>query len=217
MKCAFLRAGLGLALLCLSACNAVLEGSGTPASEVREVPAFSGVQIRDALVSTVTVRPGEEARVVLSGDDNLLPYVSTRVVEGVLVVEMTEPYFQREPLRADITVPALGQLAASGTATVTADGVSADLLRVSTTGSAVVQARGTAARLEVSASGDSTIEAHELSAEDVDVAGSEAAGVAVCARARLALRLSGSSRTEYWCAPGTVTRALSGSARAEPR
>lgn len=204
------------ASLLLGACDGVVAGSGVESRQLRDVPAFSGVQLRNGIEAVVQVQPGASPQVELRGDDNLVPLVQTRVgADGVLAVELLEPYAENLKLRALITTPSLASLAASGTASVTATGIDADALTVGTTGSTSISVTGVARRMVVSASGDSTVEARELTAADADVAGSGSAGVTVCATQSLKVRLSDASRADYWCGPATVTRELSGSASLE--
>lgn len=66
-----------------------VQGSGNSKTEVRELEdEFSSIQMNGN--GTLEVRQGEKTQVTVTGDDNLLELISTRVEDGKLVIEPTE-------------------------------------------------------------------------------------------------------------------------------
>lgn len=100
-----------IALLALGGCNpaifpmlaAGVKGSGTLAEETRDLPDFAALELSGSVAAEV--KPGENARIVLSGDDNILPLVTTEVRDGRLVVGFKpgQNVQARTPLKATIT------------------------------------------------------------------------------------------------------------------
>ena len=79
-------------LMAISACSVIsvdlnaVKGSGTLASEVRQVAEFTEVELAGSADVEVTV--GGEQKVVVEADDNILPLVETNVVNGRLVIRI---------------------------------------------------------------------------------------------------------------------------------
>jgi hypothetical protein len=120
-----------VALAFLLGCDPYVQGNGVFREETRNVGAFHGVSAADGLVATV--RGGDTGwTVVVSGDENVLQYVQTRVTDGVLGVRMNEgvPYDSVNPVRVAITAPALGLLRAIDSAAVIASELAGESLLV---------------------------------------------------------------------------------------
>ena len=109
---------------CGSGGNGRIEGSGAAMTETRSVGAFTRVELAGG--ATVHVHPGSPQAVTVSGDDNIVPLVTTRVENGTLVVdqEKNRDFATREPLVVDIRAPGLTASVLSGAGSMTVDGVS---------------------------------------------------------------------------------------------
>ena len=106
---------------------AMVEGSGVPASETRELPPFDRVELAGS--NQVTIRVGGEQSVVVHADDNLLDRVTTRVSGAKLSIgNKAGGYRTRNPIRVDVVVPAVDELTLSGSGTIDAEGVDVDEL-----------------------------------------------------------------------------------------
>jgi len=196
------------ALAVVVGCNFVgTKGSGTAKTEVRPVAAFSAIELSGSFDADVSIGP---SRVELSGDDNLLPLISSEVTGDNLVLRSTENIRPSLPLVAKIAVPRLTAIKISGSGTVTLHGVTADALAVSVRGSGTVRGDGTAHQLSAVVSGSGDLELERLRAERVTVDVSGSGDVEVTADKALDVRISGSGTVKYHGNP-TVTKAISGS------
>jgi Putative auto-transporter adhesin, head GIN domain len=79
---------LVVALLGLSLTGCSLRGSGTAMTDSREVEAFESIEIGGAFELIVHVDPAAVQRVEVSGDDNIVPKVTTKVSGGELDVQI---------------------------------------------------------------------------------------------------------------------------------
>ena len=95
-------------------------GSGVVASDVRLVPMFTGVEL--SATNKVTIHVGGAQRVIVRGEDNLLPLVTTRVAHGRLVIGASHGFTTTRPMRVDVIVPTLDTITLAHSGIITADG-----------------------------------------------------------------------------------------------
>src|SRR5262249_43294292 len=93
--------------------SAGVQGSGVAATQTRQVPPFSSVDLAGS--NEVTIRAGGTQAVVVHADDNLLDHVTTEVTSGTLAIGNTPGSFTtKSPMRVEITVPTIQALTLSG-------------------------------------------------------------------------------------------------------
>jgi hypothetical protein len=175
------------------------------------------VAVESGLPTDVSVAAGAAFTVTVTGDDNLVGYVSTSVSGGELTVRLPDRinFNDRDHLHIEITAPALTAVAADGAADVVARGLGGDALSLSASGAGTLTAYGSAARIDAHASGAGRVNARMLAAHDAVIHGDGAGELQVCADGRLDLHLSGGSRARYACNPVEVHKDVSGGSSAE--
>ena len=144
------RIGVALsALLVLSGCDvsvvgagSTITGSGVTKEEKRQVDAFTKVDVSAAFEATIIVGP--ERSVTLNVDDNLLPLVETKVVDGRLEVGYAEGTIvvASKPQKVSIVVTSLDSITARGAAKVVADAVEGKAIKVEAEGASSVELKG---------------------------------------------------------------------------
>jgi len=193
-----------------SSSSTTVKGSGVTASETRNVPAFSAVEL--AASNIVDVRVGEAQRVVVHADDNLLHRITTTVNGGRLVIAQIPGSVEaRSELRVEIQVPKLVALALSGSGIVSATGVDATAFTVTLDGSGVIHAAGTVQRLEVSLGGSGDAQLSELRARTVHAVVGGSGRILTTATETLDASVPGSGAIIYGGAPAHVSRSVTGS------
>ena len=198
--------GVGLFLVPLAACVVsidggscsvhALHGSGVAASVERAVPAFSRVEVRGS--ADVVAHVGAATSLRLSGDDNLLPYVTTEVTGETLVISLQPGSYDFErDLVVELGTPRLESFAVSGSSDSELDGFDGGSLALAISGSGDVRASGRVDHVQVSitGSGDMRLEGLEARAGTVSIAGS--GSVSVDARESLDVRITGSGDVRY--------------------
>lgn len=169
-------------LMTLVACGAigdligdqiVVRGSGVLASEERDLPAFSAVQVNSSI--QVTIEAGSEQRVVASADDNILPYLRTEVEGDTLMVDLGEEGNNINILDAQhqrtvaITAPAIEELVVNSSGSITAEALTGEQVAVETNSSGDIDVdaiRADSLRIVANSSGDVTIDDLEATALD---------------------------------------------------
>lgn len=200
-----------------------MRGSGNPKQETRKLSSFTEIAVRDALRVEISV--GAARDVEVSGDDNLVPLVST-VVEGQrLLLELTD-HSSSEPRRSlliRVKLPVLTALVALEAAQVEARGLAANTLRIEARGSAQlnlsgmggsaldiivdgasrVTVKGKCRSIHATVSRGSGLLAREAEAEVARVSGQAASQIEICA-SKIEVSLSGASRADCFCNPAEV-------------
>jgi hypothetical protein len=132
-------------------------GSGTLINESREVGAFHNVSFSGR--GNLHLSQGN-ADVRISAEDNIMPYVQTRVEDGVLIINFNKTCIQpRKPLDIYISSPDFEGVAASGFADITGDStLIAESLEIALNGAGKANLTVDAKRLSTRISGTGNVE-----------------------------------------------------------
>jgi len=208
---------------------------GAPTSETRTVDGATAVDLRSS--GTVTVTIGDEPGLVITAGENVIDRLTSDVVDGVLVLGASGPWFGTlGPVAYDLTVTSLeavtvsgsgdvtvgrvdaGALALeiSGSGAITANAVAAETVNAVISGSGTIGVAGKSARQDVEISGSGRYEAADLVSPDVEVLVSGSGRADVTATDSLTVTVSGSGSVTYGGDP-SVTSRISGSGSVTPR
>lgn len=170
-------------------------GSGKLLKENRNVGSFNSISTEGAFdIEVVCQKPQE---VEISGDDNILPLVSTEVSNNVLHVRSLRNYSSSEPLKLRISVPDLVEIHSSGAGTIEVSGVKNDRFEIDVNGAPTIKASGETKALKIDANGAGNIDTHKLRAARVEVESKGVSGVEVYAAEQLDVTVSGPSHVIY--------------------
>ena len=212
----------------------VIIGSGKAKIETRPVSGFSAVDVSGA--GTVTIEVGNTESLTVTGDDNLLPLLETKVRNGVLVIAARKGvYFEpKAPMLYKLRVKRLTAVtvsgavtargtvlpqvetltvSASGASSATFDSVSATALVVDASGSSAVKLKsGMVEKQTVTLSGASRYDGFGLMSGATTVTASGASNAEVSAKRVLIVKASGASTVRYKGEPSVKTNEASGAA-----
>ena len=213
---ALVAAGVGIGLIIdseifeSSSSSNASQGSGVAATETREVPSFTGVELAGG--NNVTVRVGAERSVVVHGDDNLLSRITTQVEDSDLVVGQTPGSIEsKSPTWVEVSVPSLDALTLTGSGILAVTGIEAANVTVTLSGSGIVRASGTATRLDVDLPGSGEAGLKQLVARDVNAVVSGSGLLLITATERLDASVPGTGAILYAGNPADVTTSITGS------
>ena len=188
----------GACALTLSACHFThgIRGSGVRATEARHVEAFHAVRISGS--AEVDIEVGAATNLTITGDDNLLPYVRTRVQDGELRVSMKSgSYDWREGLVVNIGTPDLNGVTISGSGDITVHEAAGEYLSLEINGSGDVRATGSVDKLEAFVSGSGDFKLAGLQVRDASVAIRGSGDAHLSALESLEIDISGSGDVRY--------------------
>ncbi|MBL8957111.1 MAG: DUF2807 domain-containing protein [Myxococcaceae bacterium] len=162
------RALFLLLSLAVAGCDcASVPGSGVSKTEDRDVGLdYRRVQVGNGIKLTLT--EGDPAKVKVTADDNIVPFIVTEVVEGSLIVKVRDdqPLAPSTDVNVEVSTKQLDWVSASGASEVTASGgLVCNILAIDTSGaSKVTLDSAIGSSLWVHASGASEISIRKVSA-----------------------------------------------------
>jgi Putative auto-transporter adhesin, head GIN domain len=188
-------------------------GNGNVTRETRTVDAFTSIKLRDSL--DLEFQAGPKLSVSVSGESNLLPYVTTTVAASALTIAIdsrgARSIRSTKPLRVTVTAPVLVALSTRGSGDASAVGLSGDEFVVSLQGSGDVKLSGSVKQVKLHVIGSGNIDAKDLIAATAAAAVRGSGDIAVHATKAVAASVSGSGDIVIYGAPTTVSRDVKGS------
>lgn len=182
-------------------------GSGTAATATRDVGDFT--QIEFLGTGRVEVTIGDPQPLELTGDDNILPLIQTRVTDGKLSVRPTRSFLPKQPLVVRATVTNLAAIVLTGAGEIVVTGLDNDGLQATVTGAGTLTLSGQTASLTVTITGAGSADAADLAASAATVSVSGAGSATVHAVDTLDVTIEGVGSVTYSGDP-VVTQHISG-------
>ncbi len=229
---------LSLVFLLTMSCSAQwgkkIKGNGNMVTIDRSVGDYDAIALSGWF--DLDLVDGQEGKITLEGESNLLEYIRTEVKDGKLVIKVKKginlkPSSWNEGIRITVPVESVSSIALSGSGdivgktTIKADNfktamsgsgditltVEANNVKASMSGSGDITLIGKADNFDVNISGSGDIKAYELEADNVDATVSGSADIKVTAHKMLKARVSGSGDIQYRGNPTKVDTKTSGS------
>ena len=147
------------------------KGNGNVVKEDRTVSSFTGLDVEDGI--DVILSQGSSHSLTIEADENLLEILKTEVSGGILKIYLDKNVWERETLKAYVTVTELSSLSVSGGGDVTADKVIevADLkVSVSGGGDVDFDTKGNSVKTNISGGGDIEMKA-DVKGMFIDISG----------------------------------------------
>ena len=197
----------------LVACG--VAGSGVAKTEARDVGSFTEIEVSGAV--RLDVELGPKTSVEVTGDDNIVPLLLTKVEGSALRIYTKQSVRPKVDIVVKVVVPALTALRSSGATNVTLAGLTGPALSLDLSGASKLSAKGKVGKLAVHVSGAGKVHTDALEATDASVDVSGAAYVEVRAKDSLAVTISGAGKVVYSGDPKDVAKSVSGAGRIEKR
>jgi hypothetical protein len=195
----------------LVACSTT--GSGNVVSESRPVAGFTKIDLSGR--GEVTIDQNGTEALTVEAEDNLMPKVTSEVVDGTLRLgeKSNLTLRQNTPIKYRVSVKEIAGLIISGSGTVTATKITTPHLSVDISGSGTVTLGGSVEAQELAISGSGDYQAKDLPSKTTTAEISGSGDAAVAVSDRLDVEISGSGRLTYYGNPPQVTQQVSGSGR----
>jgi hypothetical protein len=230
--------GLLMAAMAAGGCGDVfgeriIHGRGPVVIESRPEGHFTGVS--NSTAAEVEILHGFTDRVFIHAEENLLPYLRTRVQNGMLRIYTDDVTLRpRHPIIVEVDVVTLRQIQSSGSGFMRAQlidatrlevtstgrgdidlpGLLADSLIILNSGSGDVSAAGDVERLRVNMSAAGGVDTRDLEAVEADVTISGSGSGTIRVRDHLRATLSGGGWLRYFGSP-EVDENVTGTGRVE--
>ncbi len=133
-----------------------IEGNGNVVEKERSVESFHGIDSGGE--ADVRIIPGNEEKVMVKADENLLSHLRTETKRGILHIEHEPDFTDYDELLVTVTVDGLDEITASGTGDLSIAGVlKSEELSMTLSGTGNIKGRIDASRFEGDLSGTGTL------------------------------------------------------------
>jgi hypothetical protein len=221
-----------LSILALSSCWNGIEGVGTSTSEKRALTEFDEIVLdcsADVNIRQNLVKGKSSLEVV--AQENLLPYILTRVEKGVLTITIEESIMSTGKLEVNVTTNGLTKISADGSGDLESENVlrfedlridhdgSGDVtlnlkgedLDLHHDGSGDVNLEGSVDELDITSDGSGDINAFDLSTKIADVSNDGSGDVNIHVKESLEVTNDGSGDVNYKGNPSEIKQNNNGS------
>lgn len=228
-----------LTIVCLTATyaqrNKKIKGNGNVVTIERNTDDYNGIAVSGFY--EVEIVDGQEGKITLIGEDNILDNIETEVLSGTLHIKSVKN-LNLQPSRGEgvfITIPVeeIDKIRLSGSGDFAGEitlktehldiqvsgarnidlSVDTDEVSIMTSGSSNIKLRGTSEELTVRSSGSSNVKAYDLEVDNGTFELSGSSDVETSVNKSLITRVSGSGNIRYKGNPEKVSTKSSGSGR----
>jgi hypothetical protein len=197
-----------LSLIMLGCRFSGVRGSGDLEEDTRTFESFSSLDISGAY--QVNVVMGDEYKVHIAADDNLIPLIITKVKGSTLSIYSKKDLRPREDIVITVTTKELESIESSGASEITATEIDCKRFSVSLSGAGGISLSGKSDILDISMSGAGNIDSKNLISDDVYISVSGVGSATVYASNILNAEVSGVGNIEYLGNPSKVSSNVSG-------
>jgi hypothetical protein len=189
----------------LSACNVLgietIEGSGKVIEEDRQVSGVSGINL--ATIGNLTIELGDTEAFSITADDNLMEYIKTSVVGGVLTIETKGRVNLRpsKPIKYALTVKSLDSIKVTSVGNVSAPALEAEqfAVTISSTGNVSIPILSAKAlNVDISSTGNLTIDGGEVKSQVVNISSTGNYNAQDLASGEANVKLSSTGSANIW-------------------
>ena len=146
--------------------NAQVKGNGNLASEMRKLSNFKAIEIAIGY-DKIIVNCGEEPSIHISGDENILPLITTRISKGILTIESDSTFETKADSEIIINVKSLKEFTFDGVGETVIQNVNSEKFTCNINGVGSCDLKGKVKSFNISVNGVGSVNARELIADDV--------------------------------------------------
>ncbi len=146
--------------------NAQVKGNGNLSSEMRELSKFKAIEIAIGY-DKILVNCGEEPSLHISGDENILPLITTRISKGILKIESDSTFETKADSEIIINVKSLKEFTFDGVGETVIQNVNSEKFTCNINGVGSCELNGKVESFYVLVNGVASVNARQLIADDV--------------------------------------------------
>lgn len=191
-----------------------IRGSGKVVTETREVSNFHSVVL--AGVGELNITQGDSEGLTIQAEDNLMPYITTQVENGILTINLKSgitsgSILPTQPIKYALQAKTLDSVQLSGAGNINAPALKSNALKIGTSGAGKVNVAQIAAKTldaSLTGAGDMTLSG-QVDAQTGTLSGFGNYSAGALQTATTALKLSGAGNATVW-ASQTLDVVISG-------
>jgi len=146
--------------------NAQVKGNGNFVSEMRELSKFKAIEIAIGY-DKILVNCGQEPSLHISGDENILPLITTRISKGILRIESDSTFETKADSEIIINIKSLKEFTFDGVGETVIQNVNSEKFTCNINGVGSCELNGKVESFYVSVNGVGSVNARQLIADDV--------------------------------------------------
>lgn len=208
-----------------------IKGNGNITTETRNTSDYDGISVSGSF--KVTLVSGNEGKINITGDENLLEYVVIEVESGNLKIKMRKNFNISSTKRIEVTVPVeqIESLVLSGSGSISSTTeikassfstvqsgsgkINLDIntrnLESTLSGSGHLTLSGVAENFEITVSGSGKIDSKQMNSENVSAQISGSGNITITTTESIKAIVSGSGQINYSGNPKVIEEKVSGS------
>ena len=200
-------------LFTLVGCRALMardnvSGSGQAKTEARQLAPFTAVEVKCATTINITVQGLREFEI--SGDDNIVPLITTEVRDNTLYIAADKDYDPKNKVQINISMPELAKFVFAGAGEATLSRVRGDQVVIVASGAGEVRASGHPRQADITLSGAGRVDAKDLLAEITKATSTGVGEMNVYASEQLDASTAGVGAINYYGNPKIVNKHAGG-------
>ena len=170
----------------------MIHGSGVELVETRELDSFH--QIHLSCAADVDVSIGEVQSITVTGDDNIVPLITTELSEGRMTIDCDKRYRSKLGINLKVTVLKLDSLVLGGSGDIKTGAIEGDSMNAEISGSGSIKiASFTGSSCQTRVGGSGSVEIGRLKGKDLTAKVSGSGNVKISGEAtNLEAKISGS-------------------------
>jgi putative autotransporter adhesin-like protein len=185
-----------------------VKGSGVVKSEKRSLAPYTALEV--SCPASLELRLQESESSEISGDDNLIPLITTEVKNNTLYIRSTQEIAPREKLRITLSNPDLKRFAFSGAGDANVSNIKNDRIEIVLSGAGDLTASGETKEAAITLSGAGRVDAKNLLAASAKANSTGVGSLDVYATEQLEAKASGVGEINYYGNPKVVKKDASG-------
>ena len=198
-------------IITIISCTAVnsIKGSGNIISENRALTNFSSINLIGSI--DVNIHSSDEYHCTVIGDDNIIPYIITEVVNNSLQISINKNYSSTEVLEVNVNASDYDEVSISGSGNINIIDFKNDNLSLNISGSGDITTNGEVQTLIAKISGSGDIISRELISKYATITINGSGDAKIWASDSISAQINGSGNIEHYGNPINITSKINGS------
>ena len=146
--------------------NAQVKGNGNFVSEMRELSKFKAIEITIGY-DKIIVNCGQNPSLHISGDENILPLITTKISKGILRIESDSTFETKADSEIIINIKSIKDFTFDGVGKTVIHNLNEDKFKCNINGVGSCELNGKVESFYVSVNGVGSVNAKQLIADDV--------------------------------------------------
>lgn len=185
-----------------------VDGSGKRKVEQRRVSSFNEIDIDGVFDVKIELRKKQSVEII--GDDNILPYIITKVSGDKLVITSSKSICPKLSLQVNISQDNIEKVDADGSNDISISGVKNKKLVLNLNGATDMRASGSTGEFTARISGAGSLQARNLHAENAGISVVGSGDAEVYASGKLNASIDGAGDISYFGNPKDVSKRVNG-------